>query len=127
MENIYFNSVYSNLEHTLISLLIFIALSGVLIYVIYFVLSKLLFKKSKQRKEISLRLIFLWTLFVFFILYNTYVFIFLYKIGVDNLNFASGLLYLGLLPQIFIYVALIIFFFIKRHSLKKIINVNSLN
>jgi hypothetical protein len=127
MENIFFNSVYSNLEHTLISLLIFIALSGVLIYVIYFVLSKLLFKKSKQRKEISLRLTFLWSLFVFFIFYNTYIFIFLYRIGVENLNFASGVLYLGLLSQIFIYVALIIFFFIKRHSLKKIINVNSLN
>lgn len=127
MENIFFNSVYSNFEQTLISLLLFVALSGIIIYVIYFVLSKLLFKKSKQRKEISLRLAFLWTLFVFFILYNIYVFIFLYKIGVDNLNFASGLLYLGLLPHIFIYLALIVFFFIKRHTLKKIINVNSLN
>jgi hypothetical protein len=127
MENIFFNSVYSNFEQTLISLLLFVALSGIIIYVIYFVLSKLLFKKSKQRKEISLRLAFLWSLFGFFIFYNTYVFIFLYKIGVDNLNFASGLLYLGLLPQIFIYVALIIFFFIKRHTLKKIINTNSLN
>jgi hypothetical protein len=127
MENIFFNSGYSNFEQTLISLLIFFALSGVLIYLIFFVLSKVLFKKSKQRKEISLRLTFLWSLFVFFILYNTYIFIFLHKIGVDNLNFASGLLYLGLLPQIFIYVALIFFFFIKRHTLKKIINVNSLN
>jgi hypothetical protein len=127
MEKFIFNPVYSNLEHTLISLLIFIALSGVLIYIIYFVLSKLLFKKSKQRKEISLRLTFLWSLFVFLIFYNIYIFIFLYRIGVENLNFASGVLYLGLLSQIFIYVALIIFFFIKRHTLKKIINVNSLN
>ncbi len=127
MENIYFNSVYSNFEQTFISLLMFIALSGVLIYVIYFLLSKLLFKKSKQRKEISLRLAFLWSLFVFFILYNTYIFIFLFRVGVDNMNFASSVLYLGLLPQIFIYLALIIFFFIKRHTLKKIINVNSLN
>lgn len=127
MENIFFSSVYSNFEQTLISLLIFFALSGIIIYVIYFVLSKLLFKKSEQRKEISLRLTFLWTLFVFFILYNTYISIFLFRVGIDNLNFASGLLYLGLLPQIFIYVAFIIFFFIKRHTLKKIINVNSLN
>jgi|GEM_PF-1822826 len=127
MENIFFNSGYSNFEQTLISLLIFIALSGVLVYVIYFVLSKLLFKKSKQRKEISLRLTFLWSLFVFFILFNTYIFIFLYRIGIDNLNFTSSILYLGLLPQIFVYLALIIFFFVKRHSLKKIINANSLN
>ena len=48
MENIFFNSVYSNFEQTLISLLIFIALSGILIYVIYFVLSKILFKKPKK-------------------------------------------------------------------------------
>lgn len=127
MENIFFNSGYSNFEQTLISLLIFFAFSGIIIYVIYFVFSKILFRKNKQRKEISLRLALLWTLFVFFVLYNTYVFVFFYKIGIDNLNFASGLIYLGLLPQIFIYLALIIFFFIKRHTLKKIINVNSLN
>ncbi len=127
MENIFFNSGYSNFEQTLISLLIFVALSGIIIYVIYFVFSKILFRKNKQRKEISLRLALLWTLFVFFVLYNTYVFVFFYKIGIDNLNFASGLIYLGLLPQIFIFIALIVFFFIKRHTLKKIINVNSLN
>ena len=127
MGNVFFNTEYSNFEQTLISLLLFVALSGIFIYVIYFVLSKLLFKKSKQRKEISLRLIFLWSLFAFFILFNTYVFIFLFRIGVANLNFASSILYLGLLPQIFIYVALIFYFFIKRHSLKKIIDINSLN
>jgi drug/metabolite transporter (DMT)-like permease len=127
MENIFFNSGYSNFEQTIINLLVFIALSGAILYVTYFVLSKLLFKKSKQRKEISLRLTFLWSLFVFFILFNTYIFIFIYRIGIDNMNFTSGLLYLGIFSQIFIYLALIIFFFIKRHTLKKIINVNSLN
>jgi len=127
MENIFFNSGYSNFEQTLISLLAFIALGGVILYFTYFVLSKLLYKKSKQRNEISLRLTFLWSLVAFFILFNTYIFIFFFKIGVVNLNFSSAILYLGLLPQIFIYLALIIYFFVKRYSLKKTINENSLN
>lgn len=127
MEYIYFNATYSNFELTLISLLMFLLISGVLIFVIYFVLSKLLFRKSKQRKEISLKLTLLWSLLAFLILFNTYIFLFFFMVGVDNMNFTSGVLYLGLLPQIFIYLALIIYFFIKRHSLKKLINVNSLN
>jgi len=127
MENIFFNLVYSNFEQTLISLLIFIALSGVFIYLIYFVLSKLLFRKSKQRKEISLRLTFLWTLFTYYVFFNVYIFIFFYKIGIGNMNFGSVIFYLALLPQILVYLTLIVFFFIKRHSLKKLINVNSLN
>lgn len=127
MEKIFFNSGYSNFEQTLLSLFAFIALSGIILYFTYFVLSKFLFRKSKQRKEISLRLTFLWALFIFFIIYNIYIFIFLYKIGVDNFDFDSGLLYLGLLPHILIFMLLIVFFFVKRHSLKKIISANSLN
>jgi len=121
MEDIFFNSNYSDFGQTLFNLLIFITISGVLIYVIYFVLSKILFKKSKQRKEIQLRLTFLWALFIFFLFFNVYIFILFYKIGSGNIEF------MAILPQILIYILLIILFFIKRHSLKKIINVKSLN
>jgi len=127
MENIFFNPVFLNLAQTLIALFIFLAVIGFILYFLFFIFSKLLFKKSKQRKEITLRLAFLWSLTILFFLFNIYIFIFFYKVGIDNLNFTSALFYLGILPQLFIYLALIIFFFIKRHSLKILINNNSLN
>jgi len=127
MENIFFNSVYAGFEQTLIiSLSLFLA-GGSIFYAVYLLLSKLLYKKSKQRTEISLRLSFLWALLVFFIFFNVYFFTFLYRVGIDNMNFSSAILYLGLLPQILIYLSVIILFFIKSHSLKKIVNINSLN
>jgi hypothetical protein len=127
MENLFFNTDYSNFEQALIKLLLFIAISGMLVYLLFFIFSKLLYRKSKQRREISLRLTFLWSLFVFFIVFNIYIFFIFYRIGIDNLNFASGRFYLGVISQISIYLVLIILFFIKRFSLKKIINENSLN
>lgn len=120
MENLFFNTDYSNFEQALIKLLLFIAISGTLLYLLFFILSKFLFKKSKHRREIALRLTFLWSLFVFLILLNTYIFFIFYKIGIDNMNFASGRFYLGIISQITIYMTIIIFFFIKRFSLKKI-------
>jgi hypothetical protein len=127
MENLFFNTDYSNLEQTLIKLLLFIALSGTLLYLLFFILSKLLYRKSKHRREITLRLTFLWSLFAFLILINAYIFFLFYRIGIDNMNFAKGIFYIGMVSQITIFMAIIIFFFIKRYFLKKLINENSLN
>ena len=127
MENIFFNSVYAGFEQTLIISLSLFSAGGGIFYGIYLLLSKLLYKKSKQRNEISLRLSFLWALFVFFIFFNVYLFTYLYRVGFDNMNFSSVILYLGLLPQMFIYLVVIILFFVKSYSLKKILNINSLN
>lgn len=127
MENLFFNTDYSNFEQILIKLLIFIAISGALLYLMFLIFSKLLYRKSKHRREITLRLTFLWSLFAFLIIFNIYIFFMFYRIGIDNLNFASVRFYLGIISQISIYLVLIILFFIKRFSLKKIINENSLN
>lgn len=127
MENLFFNTNYSNFEQTLIKLLLFIAISGLLLYFLFFILSKLLFKKSKNRREITLRITFLWALFIFFIVYNIYVLILFYQTGINNMNFVSGRFYLGIFPQIIIYVAILAFFFIKRYNLKEIINKSTLN
>lgn len=127
MENLFFSTVYNNFEQAIIKLLLFIAISGFLLYLLFFIFSKMLFKKNKYRKEISLRLTFLWSLFAFFILFNIYVFVLFYKIGVDNMDFTKGIFYLGILSQILLYVSILIFFYIKRHALKKLINENILN
>ena len=127
MGNIFFDTSYTSLQQTLIKVGVFILVSIFLLWVIYFALCKLLFRKSKQRKELSLKIVFLWTLFAYFILFNVYLFMLFYRTGTDSLNFSSGRFYLGIIAQLTIYICLIVFFFIKRNSLKKIINGKSIN
>lgn len=127
MESIFFDISYTSLTDILIKLITFILISSILLYVIYFALSKLLFRKNKHRKEINLRLVFLWTIFAYFILFNVYIFILFYRNGIDSLHWKNAKFYLGIIAQLTIYISLLAYFFIKRHSLKKIITEKSIN
>jgi len=127
MEELLFNAEYINMQSTLQSTLLLAVLSVAAIYTIYFALTKFLFRKSKMRKELSLRLAFLWSIFVYIIFFNIYILVFLFKVGIVNLDFMSSLLYLGILPQMFTYLCLVVLFFIKKHSVKALISENSLN
>jgi amino acid transporter len=127
MENIFFDTNYSSLQQTLIKVIAFLLVSAGTLYIIYFALVKILFRKSKYRKEVNLRLTFLWTLFAYFILFNVYIFILFYKNGIESFHWTTPKFYLGIIAQLTIYVGLIVYFFLKRHSLKKIINENSIN
>jgi hypothetical protein len=127
MENIFFSTNYTSLPQMLVKIFIFLLLSGLLLYVIYFVMTKILFQKSKLRREINLRLTFLWSIFAYFIIFNVYLIILFYKNGLDSFYWTNPTFYLGVLAQILVYVGLILFFLIKRHALKIIINENSIN
>lgn len=127
MEEILFNAEFINMQSTLQSTLLLSVLSVAAIFIIYFALTKFLFRKSKMRKELSLRLAFLWSVFAYIIFFNVYILVFLFKVGIVNLDFMSSLLYLGILPQMFTYLCLVVLFFIKKHSVKALISENSLN
>lgn len=127
MENIFFDTSYTSLANVMIKVLAFLLVSGLLLYLIYFVLTKLLFRKTKHRKEINLRLVFLWAIFSCFILFNVYIFVLIYRNGIESLHWSSAKFYLGIIAQIIIYIGLLTYFFIKRHSLSKIINEKSIN
>lgn len=127
MENIFFDTNYTTLTDMIVRVISFLLLSGVLLYAIYVALTKVLFRKSKHRKEINLRLVFLWTIFAYFILFNVYIFVLFYKNGIDSLHWTNRKLYLGIIAQITIYIGLLLFFFIERNNLKKIINEKSIN
>ena len=127
MENIFFDTSYTSFTNMMIKVLAFLLVSGLLLYLIYFVLTKLLFRKNKHRKEINLRLVFLWAIFSCFILFNVYIFVLIYRNGIDSLHWSSAKFYLGIIAQIIIYIGLLAYFFIKRHSLSKIINEKLIN
>lgn len=127
MENIFFDTNFTSLTDMLIKVISFLFVSGLLLFVIYFALTKLLFRKNKHRKEINLRLVFLWTIFTYFILFNIYIFVLIYINGIDSLHWTNAKFYLGIIAQLTIYIGLITYFFIKRHSINKIINEKSIN
>lgn len=127
MESTFFDVSYTSLTQLLIKVAAFLLASGLILYVIYLMLTKILFQKNKHRKEINLRLVFLWTIFSYFILFNVYLFFLFYRNGLDSLHWTSWKFYLGIAAQLVIYFVLLACFFIKRHSLIKIINEKSIN
>ena len=127
MKDIFFNTDYTTLSAMLTKIIVFFTVSGILLYAIYFALTKFLYRKSKQRKELTLRLTFLWSLFVYFIVFNAYIFALFYRNGIDTLQWTNLKFYLGIMAQLLVFIGLIIFFYVKRHSLKKIINDKSIN
>ncbi len=127
MENIFFDIGYTSLTDLLFKVIAFLLVSGLLLYVIYLALTKIIFRKNKHRKEINLRLVFLWTIFAYFILFNVYIFVLFYRNGIDSLHWTNAKFYLGIIAHLTIYIGLLAYFFIKSHSLKKIINEKSIN
>jgi len=127
MESIFFDTSYSNFTQMLIKISAFLLVTVLLLCLVYFVLAKSLFKKARMRKEISLRLALLWTVFAWFILFSVYVFILFYKNGIENFHWTSFAFYPGVLAQLIIYIGLLIYFFIRRNAINKIINEKSTN
>jgi hypothetical protein len=123
----FFNIDYIPFSQTLIKIVVFLLTSGLLIYAGYFALSKMLFRKSKQRKELSLRLAFLWALFAYFILFNIYFSVLIFVVGTDAFQWKNPKFYLCIIAQLTVYFGLTVLFFIKRKTLKEIINNSSIN
>jgi hypothetical protein len=127
MEDMFFNIAYTSFGQMMIRIAVFLALSGLLVYVIWFIMSKMLFRKTSQRREISLRLALLWSLFGFFLLFSIYLFQLFYHTGIHRIDFLSFSTYAGIMPQLVIFTGLILYFLIERQGLKKVINENSIN
>ena len=126
MADIFFSLTYTTFEQLMIRILVLLVSSGLLLYVIWFILSKLIYRKSDQRREISLRLSLLWSCFVFFLIFSIYLFLLFYFTGIERIDFLQFSSYLGILAQLVIFIALIVFFLIARQGLKNIIHKNSI-
>lgn len=126
MTDLFFSLTYTTFEQMMIKILVFMVISGLLLYVIWFILSKLLYRKTDQRREISLRLSLLWSCFVFFLVFSIYLILLFYFTGIERIDFSQFSSYLGILAQLVIFIALIVFFLITRQGLKNIIHKNSI-
>jgi hypothetical protein len=127
MEDIIFDITYTSLQQMFIKIFLFLFVSILFVFLIYFILTKVLFRRNKHRKEVNLRLILLWAIFIYLILFNVYIFFLLRINGIDSLQWTYPRFYLGIIAQLLVYISLIIYFFIRRHSLKQIIDEKSVN
>ena len=127
MADLFFNIDYTTLTAMLVKIVIFTVITMLLLYAIYFVLTKTLFRKSRLDRTITLRLTFLWAIFTCLIVFNIYIAILFYHNGIDTLQWTNPKFYLGIMAQLFVYVGLATCFFVKRHSYKKEIKNNSIN
>jgi hypothetical protein len=127
MEQLFFNTEHSTITVLFFKVVSFFFACALALYLCYFALAKTLFRKSKQRKEVNLRLAFLWAIFAAFMLFNIYLFMLFYFYGIDTLQWTVPKFYLGIFAQILCLTGFIILFYAKRRSLKRNINNNSIN
>ena len=127
MEEIFFDTTYSNLPQLLLRIFSFLLASSILLYLIYFLLAKIMFRKSVNPREVNLRLVFLWAIMTYFLLFNVYLYFLFYRNGTGSFQWTNISFYLGILAQLIIYMGVLAYFFIKRHALKRIINDKSTN
>lgn len=127
MKDIFFNTDFTSLPQLLVKILVFALISILLLYLIYFVLAKTLYRKNKSRREINLRLTFLWSAFVYSVIFNVYIFTLLHISGTESWLWTNPTFYLGISVQLIVYFGLIILFFIKRQALTNIIHEKSIN
>ncbi len=122
MGNLFFDISYTSIEQMIIKTLVFLLVSAILLYGIYFMLAKMVFQKNKFRKEVNLRLVFLWSIFTLLVLFNIYLFFLFYHHGIDSLKWTSLNFYLRIFPQLLLFIGLPVYFLIEYNKLKKIIN-----
>ncbi len=96
--------------------LILLILCGLIIYLLFFATSKIMYKKSDLKRDQTLRLSFLWSLVLFLFIFSIYCFFWIRFNGVESFNWFNWQFYIAISPQIIVYSCIILFFI---YTLKK--------
>lgn len=100
-----------------LDILIFLAFWGLLLYVIYFVITKAV--KPKLHRETQLQLNFLWSLVVLQLICLIYLF-FLFRFqNLEVLRWSDATFYPAFAPQLMIFIGTIILFVVSYQKYKK--------
>ena len=83
-----FNPQFTAINQLLLHIILLLALSALIFYLIFLVLTKLLYRKTSLSRDNSLGLTLLWTFFALMIVFNLYFFLLvkLYEILSSKLN-----------------------------------------
>lgn len=121
----FLKSIFLNLEHStltflLIKLLFFILVCGFFIWLIHLSIAKS-FGKAKMQRDFFLKLGLLWTLPTFLIIFSIYFFLLIRFVGLHHFRWTTGDFYLGILPQLLVFVLVIILFVVNYTSYNRLL------
>jgi len=125
MGHLFFDSKYYSTITTIEQTFLLLLVSALLVYLLYFIFSKILFRKTDANREILLGISFLWALTSFLLIFSSYCSLLFYFAG-DDIHVFGWLFFAGILPQIIIYASIVFVYVLKRNSLRNRINNISL-
>lgn len=118
----YLNSVLFNIEPddfvpTLEKALVFLLIWGLVFYLVYLLLTKLLFSKSaSMSRDNLLKVNLLRSLIVFQVLFCIYLLFLVREVGLEQFKFGSWPFYLAILPQLLVFFGVIAVYYFSQQS-----------
>jgi membrane-anchored glycerophosphoryl diester phosphodiesterase (GDPDase) len=110
---------FENSLQTLLKFLIYAGICTVLFYLIYLILSKLLYQKSSFKKDITLVMTMQWTFIVILVLFNVLIFFIFRRTGVGNIDWNNWTTLFGFLHIVLLLMLLLTFFYLTHYGFKK--------
>lgn len=119
--SLFFSLEYRDIPDLLLRCILLLLASALALWLIYLALIKLFpaKKKSNVPREFVLKLRFLAALSFFLIVFSVYIYFFMKTAKPNELQWLHPTFYLALLPQLSIYVGVIILFVIQYNGYMK--------
>lgn len=117
-----FNLVYDGITFVLLKSLIYLIISLLVIFIIFFIVSRLNFWHTEGQIDYSLKLKFMVSLIIYLLVVDILFGVVLHKVGFDNIDWESYYSYLGLGPIFVLYVSGIVWYLIRSFQFRKLIN-----
>jgi hypothetical protein len=116
--DLFFKTDYTNFPFVLGRIAIFVLLSAFIIWLLWAILSKVMYKKNETLpKEYQLKLAFIWSLVFYYVIFSIYLFFFFKRNGIDSFHWSNPRFYLEISGHLISIIAAILCFLISQFKL----------
>jgi len=91
----------------------------VLFYLVFLILSKLLYRKRQIAKDLSLIMTMKWVFVVLMVLLNLFLFFIIRINGIGNFEWTNWTSYLGVIHLIVVFLVIVISFYLTHYLLNR--------
>lgn len=98
--------------NALLKTLVLTTICTILIYTLFFLFSKILYRKSEFRRDNTLRLSLFWAFVAFMLLFTIYLFFLIRSVGIESFAWQQWRFYLIVAPYLIVFWGSIITFII---------------
>ena len=115
LTDLFFEVDYTNFPFVLLRIIVFVLLSAAIIWLLWAILSKIMFKKNgKLSKEYRLKLAFIWSLIFYYVIFSLYLFFFFKRNGIDSFHWSNAKFYWVISGHLICLIASILCFSILQ-------------